>query len=238
MVILILGLGRTGGYLARRLVANEHQVIGTSQSPNPKDLPGIQMIHWKSENGTVDLPDADIVICAFPPTETYPLQLAALRLRYPDRQIIHISSTGVFAKDQGDVHEYTRPVPTDRRGSLLLEAEDIILQHALGRIVRAGGLYDDQSHPVQSLSDKDVEDPSAPINLVHRYDVADIIYDVIDGKIEQRIVHAVHPEHPNKEDFYTQKAKALGLPVPNFIDGLNQGNRVVISSLERKWRPL
>lgn len=238
MFILILGLGRTGGYLASKLVAQGHHVIGTSRTPNPKNLPGIEMVHWQSEMGTMDLPEADVVISAFPPTETYSMQLAALRLRYPEKMIIHISSTAVFAPDQGVVHEYTRPVPLDARGKLLLEAEDIILQHPLGRVVRAGGLYDETSHPVHSLVNKEVGDPKAYVNLVHRHDVADILFQMVSGEIDKRIVHAVHPEHPTKEEFYTEKAKALGLPAPKFVSAQRQGNRIVMSSLERSWRPL
>ncbi len=239
MFILILGLGRTGGYLASKLVAHGHQVIGTSRAPSPKNLPGIKMVHWQSENGTMDLPDADCVICAFPPSPTYPLQIAALRLRYHDKQIIQISSTGVFAKNQGTVHEYTRPTPDDKMGILLLEAEDIILQHPFGRLIRAAGLYDDHGHPVEFLARQtSVDDPTGPINLVHRHDVADIIFDMISGKIEQRIVHAVHPEHPPRQEYYLEKARELGVATPSFRASEVRYNRIVATSLQRSWRPL
>ena len=143
MFILILGLGRTGQNLAEIAIRSGHQVAGTTRKANPiLTKMGVIPILWASEDGTQTLPDADRVICAFPPTDHYPVQLAALFSRFPQTPIIQISSTGVFGKNEGVVDEETIPIANDARSNLLLEAEKEVLKQSNGYIVRAAGLYD------------------------------------------------------------------------------------------------
>jgi len=241
MFIIILGLGRTGNYLGQLLTQSGYQVAGTTRDENKakemSDL-GIIPVRWDSKNGTANLPEADVVVCAFPPNELYAVQMEALKMRYPSSRIIQISSTSVFGKDQGEVSENIRPKPDSSHQDVLLQAEDAILTHPLGQVVRAGGLYDDHQHPVQFLSGREnIADPQAPVNLIHRQDLAEILFDMIEQKINERIIHAVNPNHPLKQDYYTKKAQDLGLKPPLFSQ-IQETNKKILSSLKRTWRKL
>lgn len=234
MFILILGLGRTGKHLSQLLLASNHQVAGTTRSQSKaKEFSnaGIIPYRWSASDGTSALPDADAVICAFPPTDTYPIQLAALGVRYPKTPIIQISSTSVFSDNQGQVDEAT-PAQGKR---LLIEAENEVLALELGRVVRAGGLYDENSHPVNFIAGKK-QLTDAPVNLIHRQDLAEILNDVVSGKITEKVVHAVNPEHPLKSDYYKRKALERGLEIPEFVT--SSQNKEVTTKLHRQWRPL
>lgn len=234
MFILILGLGRTGKYLSQLLLASGHQVAGTTRSEaKAKEFQadGIIPYRWSASDGTSALPTADIVVCAFPPTETYSIQLAALGVRYPNTPIIQISSTSVFGDQQELVNEAS---PTHGK-SLLIEAENEVLALAEGRVIRAGGLYDEENHPVKFVAGKkDLTD--GPVNLIHREDLAEIIKEMIDGSIKGKVIHAVNPQHPKKSEYYKRKALDRGLEVPEFKTLTT--NKIVTTALTRQWRSL
>lgn len=241
MFILILGLGRTGNHLSQLLKAQDFQVAGTTRSEEKAremSALGVIPVRWDSKNGTANLPDADVIVCAFPPNEFYAIQMTALAMRYPSNRIIQISTTSVFGKNQGRVDEDTRPLPDSASQQTLLEAEDIILKHPLGQVIRAGGLYDDDSHPINFLAGKEnINDPMAPVNLIHREDLAEILFDVVTHKINERIVHAVNPHHPPKAEYYTRKAQEKNLAPPLF-SSIQETNKEITTSLTRKWRTL
>jgi hypothetical protein len=238
MFILILGMGRTGLFLAKNLIKSGHQVCGTVRAPRPV-MTGIDQLIWNSEHDEVKtLPKADCVVCTFPPTLDYGELIRRLGQHFEQAKIILVSSTAVFGERQGDLDESTIPMPNDERSQRLFAAEQLILAHPHGHVVRAAGLYDDDRHPIHSLSQKpNIPGGLDPVNLVHREDVAEVISQLIEAKINSKIIHAVNPEHPIKQEYYTQKAKAQGLAAPLFIS-TNDKNRTIHSQLEHTWRKL
>lgn len=239
MFILILGLGRTGQNLAEIAIKSGHQVAGTTRKANHELTQlGVIPIIWSSADGTQALPDADRVICAFPPTDHYPVQLASLFSRYPKTPVIQISSTGVFGQNEGIVDEKTTPLANDPRSNLLLEAEKEVLKQSNGHIVRAAGLYDEKNHPIHFIAGKiNIKNPTGSINLVHRVDLAEILFELLLKDEIPQITHAVHPDHPKREEYYKEKAKEFNLAEPHFenMDGID---KVVTSQLQRSWRDL
>ena len=239
MFVLILGLGRTGRHLASLLLEQGHQVAGTTTQADPELVKaGIIPVIWKSEFGTQALPEADCIVCAFPPNDFYPVQLAALVKRYPSSKIIQISSTGVFGANEGIIDESTQPMASCARSQLLLEAELEILKHPTGQIVRAGGLYDEQNHPVKFLAGKSgIKDPAGKVNLIHREDLAEIIFELIGSNEHHKVTHAVNPSHPERAAYYRAKASEFGLQLPEF-DLETNSRKEIGSRLIRSWREL
>ncbi len=239
MFILILGLGRTGKNLAKLALADGHHVAGTTQKPDQNLLDmGVIPIIWSSKDGTHCLPDADRVVCAFPPTDLYPVQLAALFSRYPTTPIIQISSSGVFGRNIGLITEETQPIPNDSRSNLLYQAEIEVLTQPNGYIVRAAGLYDDENHPIHFISGKkNIKNPDGNINLVHREDLAEIIYEIILEDQPEKITHAANPNHPTRKEYYEEKAKHLNLPPPEFSNE-QKVEKIITSRLQKNWREL
>jgi len=66
-----------------------------------------------------------------------------------------------------------------------------------------------------------IENPNAPINLIHQEDCIGIIMAIIDQiqiKCWNRneVFNAVTPFHPSRKEYYTQKAIELNLALPEF----------------------
>jgi hypothetical protein len=72
---------------------------------------------------------------------------------------------------------------------------------------------------------KNIENPNAPINLIHQDDCIGIIEKIIEKSLRQaqtdkldwnETFNAVTPFHPSRKDYYTQKALELNLNLPEF----------------------
>jgi nucleoside-diphosphate-sugar epimerase len=84
-------------------------------------------------------------------------------------------------------------------------------------IVRFGGLIGGARQPVKHLAGRtDLDGGNAPVNLIHKKDCIGIISSIIKQDAFGHIFNAVHPNHPKKKEYYTQKAKELDLIAPKF----------------------
>jgi NAD dependent epimerase/dehydratase family enzyme len=84
-------------------------------------------------------------------------------------------------------------------------------------ILRFGGLIGEDRNPVRFLSGREnIENPDAPINLIHQDDCIGIIEKIIDLHSWNETYNAVAPFHPTREEYYTQKATDLNLALPKF----------------------
>ena len=104
-----------------------------------------------------------------------------------------------------------------------MEVENILQRNSnfSTTIIRFGGLIGDDRQPVKHLSGKqDIENPDAPVNLIHLKDCIEIIKKTIMNTntvlIWNQIFNAVAPFHPSRNDYYTSKAKKLNLVAPIF----------------------
>jgi NAD dependent epimerase/dehydratase family enzyme len=78
-------------------------------------------------------------------------------------------------------------------------------------------LIGDDRHPIRFLAGrKELENPYAPINLIHLNDCIGIIEAIINNDLFGETFNAVAPYHPLRVDYYTNKAVELQLPVPEF----------------------
>jgi nucleoside-diphosphate-sugar epimerase len=135
------------------------------------------------------------------------------------KKLLFISSTSVYADDNSVVTEDTTPLPDTESGRQLLETEILLQSNALFKttILRFGGLIGGDRHPVHYLAGKEnLENPEGPVNLIHRDDCIGIILKIIAKEAWGDTYNAVAPEHPTREEYYTQKAAALGLELPKF----------------------
>ena len=146
-------------------------------------------------------------------------------------KIIFISSTSVYSDDNSVVTEATKPNPETEGGKQLLEAENLLLSNSNFKttVIRFGGLIGENRHPIHFLAGrKNIENPDAPINLIHQTDCIGIIESVIikglrqtqtDSRLCGETFNAVAPFHPKRKAFYTQKALELNLDLPEFEEG-------------------
>ena len=148
------------------------------------------------------------------------------------KKVLFVSSTSVYADDNSEVTENTQPQPETESGKQLLEAEFVLMNnnHFQTTVIRFGGLIGDDRHPIRFLSGKkNIENPDAPINLIHQKDCIGIIQTIIENDIWNEVFNAAVPYHPSRKEYYTQKAIELSLPLPEF-DESNPSIGKIISS--------
>jgi nucleoside-diphosphate-sugar epimerase len=133
--------------------------------------------------------------------------------------VIFVSSTSVYADDNSEVTESTIPKPETEAGKQLLEVETLLQNnnHFKTTVVRFGGLIGENRHPIHFLAGRTgIENPEAPINLIHQEDCIEIIIKILNNEVWNETFNAVAPFHPTRFDYYTQKAMDLNLPLPKF----------------------
>lgn len=133
--------------------------------------------------------------------------------------VLFISSTSVYADDNSIVTEETVPYPDTESGRQLLETEQLLWQNQsfATTILRFGGLIGGERHPVQHLAGRTgLPNPDGPVNLIHRDDCIGIIKAIIEKGAWGEIFNAAAPQHPTRKEYYTKKAEAFGLPLPEF----------------------
>ncbi|OIV42345.1 SDR family oxidoreductase [Flavobacterium johnsoniae] len=135
------------------------------------------------------------------------------------KKVLFVSSTSVYGDENEIITEETNPNPETESGKQLLLAEAILQKNKNFEttILRFGGLIGEDRHPVKFLAGKEnLENPDAPVNLIHQNDCISIIEEIITQSKWNIVFNAVAPFHPTREEYYTQKAKEQNLVVPKF----------------------
>lgn len=240
MKISILGCGWLGKELAKRLKAENHEVRGSvtgmekmTELRQEGIIPYQLKLFEKGIQGDIRafLSGCEVLVISIPPglrsdPKTDFVKKIRNLLPYIEnaepKKIIFTSSSSVY-EDREDFPEYTEEASTDNsndRAIQLHNAELLLLNNPKlnTTILRFGGLIGGNRHPVKFLSGrKNIKNPEAPINLVHRDDCIAAIERIMrfKGKISS-IYNLVFPEHPSKEAYYTSVARNKNLAAPIF----------------------
>ena len=98
-------------------------------------------------------------------------------------------------------------------------------------VVRFGGLLGEDRHPIHFLAGrKNIENPEAPINLIHQEDCIGIIEAIVKQECWNEIFNAVAPFHPTRKEYYTQKALEQNLPLPEFDQTKTSIGKTILSN--------
>ena len=235
--ISILGCGWLGLPLAKALLKNGFSLKGSTTSVDKllvlKNL-GIQefqieLSETKSQ-GEVDsfLENSKILIIDIPPKlrgiskENFVSKIKNL-IPFIEKSavenVLFISSTSVYGEDNLAVTEETKLNPDTESGKQLVQTEYLLQNNPKFKttILRFGGLIGDDRHPIHFLAGKtNLENPNAPINLIHQDDCIGIILEILRQNSWNETFNAVTPYHPSRKEYYTQKAKDLNLVPPTF----------------------
>jgi nucleoside-diphosphate-sugar epimerase len=260
--ISILGCGWLGLPLAKSLLKKGFSVKGSTTSTEKiavLEAAGIEPFLLEvSETEiigaiTMFLESSEILIIDIPPklrgnsAENFVAKIQNL-LPFIEKssveKVIFISSTSVYADDISTaltVTELTKPQPETESGKQLLETE-LLLQNNKNfqtTVIRFGGLIGEDRHPIRFLAGrKNIENPDAPINLIHQVDCIGIIEIIIkkglrqaqsDRELKTETFNAVAPFHPTRKDYYTQKAIALNLALPEFEQSKPSVGKIISS---------
>lgn len=248
--ISILGCGWLGLPLAKSLISKGFTVKGSTTSEVKLavlESANIQAYSIRlTENEVIGnmeafLSESEILIIDIPPklrgdgAENFVAKIATLVPFIAQSTINHvvfISSTSVYADDNTIVTENSQPEPDTESGRQLLASEKLLQANTNFKttIIRFGGLIGENRHPIHFLAGrKNLENPEAPINLIHQNDCLGIIEAVITQNTKGEMFNAVAPYHPSRKDYYTQKAVALGLPLPEFEESKPSVGKTIVS---------
>ena len=74
---------------------------------------------------------------------------------------------------------------------------------------------------------KGISNPLAPVNLIQQQDAVQLIVKALQQENFGSVFHGVYPLHPQKEEYYTQKAKLFNLALPEFAtDKTSEGKKI------------
>ena len=253
--ISVLGCGWLGLPLAKSLLENGFSVKGSTTSIGKlsvlKNL-GIQAFQIElSETkiqGKVDsfLENSKILIIDVPPklrgssTENFVSKIKNV-IPFIEKStienVLFISSTSVYGEDNSMVTEESKLNPDTESGRQLVQTEQLLQCNSNFKttILRFGGLIGEDRHPIKFLAGrKNIENPNAPINLIHQEDCVGIIQKIIELNSWNETFNAVTPFHPSRKEYYTQKAIDLNLDLPEFnAENSSFGKTISSSKIEK-----
>jgi len=252
--ISILGCGWLGLPLAKKLIEKGNSINGSTTSENKLSIlqdvginPFLVTLESESvsENISDFLADSEILIIDIPPklravdpNVEKKAFLEKIKNLIPFiekstiKKVLFVSSTSVFGDDNSKITEETIPNPDTESGKQLVLAEKLLQenQNFETTILRFGGLIGEDRHPAKFLAGKEnLENPDAPINLIHQNDCIRIIEEIIDQSKWNEVFNAVAPFHPTREAYYSQKAIIMNLPEPKFSSEKSNIKKVVSS---------
>ena len=235
--ISILGCGWLGLPLAKSLLQNGFSIKGSTTSLEKISLlesegitPYLVRLEEQKISASVAdfLADSQILIINIPPklrggsTENFVAKITTL-LPFIENstveKVLFVSSTSVYGEDNEFVSEVTVLNPDTEGGRQLAIVENVLQKNNRFQttILRFGGLISDERNPVRFLSGREnIENPDAPINLIHQDDCIGIIEKIIALNSWDETYNAVAPFHPTRQEYYTQKATELNLALPKF----------------------
>ena len=259
--ISILGCGWLGFDLAKSFIKNGFSVNGSTTTPgkilafeNANIKPFIISIGATNIIGDMNpfLENSKILIIDIPPqlrnggSHNFVSKIEKIIPFIENstiKKVIFISSTSVYndkestSNNQYIVDEKTIFEPETESGKQLLIAEKLLLSNKNFQtsIIRFGGLIGDDRHPIKHLAGREnIQNPEAPINLIHKNDCIGMIEKIIDNGILNEIFNGVYPNHPSRKEYYTQKATQMKLDVPKFEANQTSFGKLVSSEKTEK----
>ncbi|TVZ16436.1 NAD-dependent epimerase/dehydratase family protein [Maribacter sp. MAR_2009_72] len=247
----IIGCGWLGLPLATSLIGKGHVVKGTTTSKDKLELlkkNGIEPFPITLTENNIQGPIEDflhtittLIIDVPPklrgkgPKESYIAKIQLLHeaiKKSSVQNIIFTSSTAVYGDVEGMVNEKSLPVPNTSSGKQLVQCEQLFKNDSSLKttIIRFGGLIGPGRHPITMLAGKqNLNGGTAPVNLIHLDDCIGIIETIIETDHFGDTINAVYPEHPTKQDYYTQEAIKRNLPLPHYTQTLGKTYKKVES---------
>lgn len=240
----IIGCGWLGLPLAKKLQKRGYEVSGTTTSNAKISLlqenginPFQISIFEDGINGPISefLESISLLIINIPPglrgkgvKESYISKIKVLYAAIKKSQvsqILFVSSTAVYGAVEGKVTENTKPIPNTKSGKQLLKCENIFKNDLKldTTIIRFGGLIGPKRHPITMLSGRvNLNGGSAPVNLIHLNDCIGIIELIIKNNHWNFTLNGVYPDHPTKEEYYTNEAFKRNLVPPTYLSENHQ----------------
>lgn len=197
MKVSVMGLGWFGDPLGMALKQAGHEVIGTKRKKSESET-GIRIFEFSYPSlPPAEVLDADILVLNIPPFEGELEWFRRWKFK-KEPWVIFISSTS-------------------RRGPLPEQEEWIKGHFKDWTILRFAGLLGGERHPGKHLAGrKNIKGRLWAVRLLFLDDAIGFTHAVIEKGIKHETIDVVSDERSTKEKFYTEYAKKMGLPLPEF----------------------
>ena len=142
-------------------------------------------------------------------------------------KVLLVSSSSVYQNLQREVSENEGAENPD---SVLFQIEQLFHNNAAFQttILRCSGLIDSRRHPGRFFRHgKQVQQPDAPVNLIHLDDVIGIIDAIIQQQAWGEVFNASADTHPSKREFYSYCKQLLDNAPPGFAEGDSRQFKIV-----------
>jgi nucleoside-diphosphate-sugar epimerase len=220
------GHGYSAQALARRLILQGWNIIGTTRDPDKVEAiaaTGVTPLVWPDENLDAALTHADaLLVSAAPGPEGDPLLAAArdaVLAACPD-WVGYLSTTGVYGDHQGGwVDERTALTPSTDRGRARVAAE-AAWQAMPGlplHIFRLAGIYGPGRGPfakVRAGTARRIIKPGQVFSRIHVEDIAQVLEASLRHPNPGAIYNLCDDDPAPPEDVIGYAAELLGLPIP------------------------
>jgi nucleoside-diphosphate-sugar epimerase len=235
--ISILGCGWLGLPLAKHLIQLGYSVKGsTTNFVKFSSLQDLGILPYQIEIYSEEivgqiiafLEESDVLIINIPPKlrggekEDFVSKMQQL-ISYIEQssvsKVVFVSSTSVYSDINEQISEETVHEPTTESGKQLLASETLLKKNTAFQttVIRFGGLIGEDRHPIRFLAGrKNIENPDAPINLIHIEDCIGIISSVLESDCWNETFNAVAPYHPSRKEYYIGKATEMNFPMLEF----------------------
>lgn len=260
--ILVAGLGKLGGQLARSLSENGHQVSGIRRGRQA--APGVDLYCQDLLDDTPVLlpPDqVDLLYIVLTPGErdeagyrrTFldaPARLLdTLAEQQPMPPIVFVSSTAVYGEDSGPISEETAPAPERFNGRVLLAAEEELSARSVVTVVRFSGIYGPGRGSLvrRAHAIAEGEAPPAPrfTNRIHSDDCVALLTQIgerwLAGDMPPPLVLGTDNtpviNHEVLNWLGTETGRPLDLPVPDIAPGKRLHSNYIEEGLYRLQYP-
>lgn len=222
--VSILGAGWLGASLSSYLEQKGYTIqLSTASEERYKQLKEqhdrVVQLQVQSEKVTGDwaaFSKADILIINIPPDRSQPdreqfASLLPLIAAAPIQQVLFISSISVYPNINREV---TEDEGLEQQGHILYKSEQAFRQAAAFdvTVLRLAGLIGGERHPGRFFQRSGIiKQGQAPVNLIHRADCLQCIYQILAQGYWGKVVNACADSHPLKMEFYPKAAQVLGL---------------------------
>lgn len=249
MNILIIGLGFLGYPLAQRCLAQNWQVRAVKKNPIPANdaLPikiDVCTLHASCFQAAWAAYDQWVIILPPSALSDYAATLETL-IAFAEQlgvsHLVYTSSTSVFGRANGTFDEHSTTLPETDSAKSMIAIEQRLLASSITHIdiLRLGGLYAAERHPLTSLLAKPQPHNNGQqwVNMLHRNHAVAGVMRALQTPNGKRLRHLVETPHLTKQQFYHQQAALLGLPQLSFMTDTTkaeQGKRIITAYAD--WR--
>jgi len=230
-VLLSFGHGYSAGALARRLLARDWRVLGTTRDPERAEAlraEGVTPLLWDGNDIAGALEEATHLLSSVAPSEAGDpvlarhrdaIAAAAPRLDWAG----YLSTTGVYGDHGGGwVDEKTPLTPSTDRGRrrVAAEAEWQSIPGLPLHIFRLAGIYGPGRGPFEKVRQgtaRRIVKPGQVFSRIHVDDIAQVLEASIDRPRPGAVYNLCDDDPAPPEDVIAHAAELLGLPVPEAI---------------------